>query len=397
MIPYDEALMKTLDAARLLPGEETTLEQSLGRVLARDVQSDVDIPPFDKSAMDGFACRRADLDQPLTMVDHIPAGKLPSHALGPGQCAEIMTGAAVSPGADCVVKVEDTAKNPDGRIRFNAAKTSTNICYRGEDVRIGDTVLQCGARIGPAEIALLASVGCTRPWVACRPRVAVIPTGSELVEPHRKPEGAMIRNSNSHQLCAQVTAMGATAWYDGIAGDQQAVIHSAIENAAAEKDLLLLSGGVSVGVYDLVPGILKANGFELLFESVAMKPGKPTVFGLRDDGQRRVYCCGLPGNPVSTYVIFEILVKPFLYALMGHAYQPTIVPARLKESISRKKTVRQSSIPVRLLAGGTAEPIKYHGSAHIHAMCKAHGIVTVPVGVGKLEKGQVVDVRLIMS
>lgn len=214
-------------------------------------------------------------------------------------------------------------------------------------------------------------------------------TGSELVEPSSPVSGAKIRNSNSYQLCAQAKAMNLTVNYYGIVEDRTEAIDAAVKRAKAENDLVLLSGGVSMGDYDLVPEILQNNGFTFIFDSVAMQPGRPTVFG--SDGH--VYCCGLPGNPVSTFVIFEILLKPFLYGLMGYDYAPTPIKAKLSEAIRRRKTARQSTVPVIFSEPGIVTPIDYHGSAHINAMTKAHGLLTIPIGTSELKQGEEVHVR----
>ncbi len=389
MITYDSALKAVLDSVRPLDTERIELDQSIGRVLAEPIAADMDMPPFDKSAMDGFACRRQDLEQELCIVETIPAGRMPSKPIGPGECARIMTGAPVPVGADTVVMVEHTRLVAEDRVAVTRVQQNSNICKQGEDIRTGDILLEAGERITPAHIAVLASLGATCPLVSRRPSVAVMATGSELVEPYEKATGAMIRNSNSYQLCAQVRAMGGVAHYAGIVADRPDDTDRAIKKARKNHDLILISGGVSMGDYDFVPSVLRANGFEFLFDSVAMQPGRPTIFGVSDG----CYVCGLPGNPVSTFVIFEILIKPFLFRLMGHDYAPVCVEARLSHAVSRRNAKRQSSVPVRLPSPGVATPLEYHGSAHINAFSKADGLITIPVGTRELPEGSVVNVR----
>ncbi len=224
-----------------------------------------------------------------------------------------------------------------------------------------------------------------------RPRVAVIATGDELVEPGSKPRPSQTRNSNSFQLAAQVESTGSVATNYGVARDITGDIDTMFKEAAEENDVVIISGGVSVGDFDLVPEILKQNGINLLFEKVAIKPGKPTVFGISE----KVYCFGLPGNPVSTFVLFEILVKPFLYKLMGHDYRYPNVQLPLGESLRRKETIRQRWFPVAITEAGTVKPVEYHGSAHISSLCGADGLVSMAVGVAEIEKGTIVPVRLI--
>ncbi len=389
MITFEEAFEKMMANAVPWSVEAVSLDQALGRVLGEDVLSDMDMPPFNKSAMDGYACRREDLEHPLTVVEHIPAGTFPTQAIGARQCSKIMTGAPVPEGADCVIMVEWTETVTEQTIRFTGQDTADHICLKGEDIRAGDCVLKAGARIGPAHVAMLASVGCVTPQVNRPARVGVIATGSELVEPSLTPQPAEIRNSNSYQLCAQIAQMGALPRYYGIVEDQADVIHRVIATAKAENDVILLSGGVSMGDFDLVPDVLRENGFEFLFDSVAMQPGRPTVFGRYD----HKFCFGLPGNPVSTYVVFDIMVKPFLYQLMGHAFCAPFVTATLDQRIKRRKTARLSTLPVVFTGPGTVSPVEYHGSAHIGAMSKAQGLISMPVGTKEIAKGSDVHVR----
>lgn len=391
MIPFDEAYKIVISAARQLGVEDIELSAALGRILADDVTADLDMPPFNKSAMDGYACHRSDLMLDLTVIETIAAGVHPSRAIAPGECAKIMTGAMVPDGADCVVMVEMTESVNASTIRFTGRETDANICYRGEDIRKGDTVLRKGDRILPQHAAVLATVGCIKPRVTCRPRVAVLATGSEIVEPAERPGPAQIRNSNSSQLCAQISLTGLTPKYLGIADDTTKSIGHALNQASRNNDVILVSGGVSAGDFDLVPDIMRENGFEILFQKVAVKPGMPIVFGIRNE----VYCFGLPGNPVSTFVIFEILVKPFLFRLMGHNFQPPASSMKLAKPIVRRKTDRDSWIPVRRTDQGSVEAIEYHGSAHLTALTESYGLICVPHGVSELKEGTSVDVRQI--
>jgi molybdopterin molybdotransferase len=227
--------------------------------------------------------------------------------------------------------------------------------------------------------------------VSHQPKVGIITTGDELVEPYTQPDFSQIRNSNSYQLAAQISTMAAIPVYYGIAPDQEQAIDSMLKKAISETDVILLSGGVSMGDFDLVPKVLRQNNIQLVFEKVAIKPGKPTIFGLSD----RAFFFGMPGNPVSTLIIFEILVKPFLYKMMGYDFKPVIIEKQLSKTISRKRTERKSCIPVAFAKNGKARPVEYHGSAHINAMCDADGIVEIPVGVAEIKEGTLVDVRQI--
>lgn len=380
-------------AAPQLGAERVRIHDALGRVLAQDVPADMDMPPFDKSAMDGYACRRQDLADPLEVIETIQAGQVPQRTIGENQCAKIMTGAMLPKGADCVIMIEFTETSGETTVRFTGGHTRDNVCPQGEDIRKGELVLHKGARIGPQEIAMLATVGCVEPVVARRPAVGIIGTGDELVEPSATPTPAQIRNSNSYQLEAHVATVSAVPYNLGVAKDTEAAIDAALKHAIAETDVVLLSGGVSMGDFDLVPKVLRQNHIELLFEKIAIKPGKPTVFGVSDGA-----CFfGLPGNPVSTFVLFEILVKPFLFKMMGHEFRPPIISARLENAIRRKRTEREAWIPVAFTADGGVTTVEYHGSAHSHALCYADGLVRVPPRVDRIEEGSYVRVRQIRS
>jgi len=391
MISFDKAAEIMMKAARPLGTETVDLTGALFRILAEDVRADRDMPPFDKSAMDGYACRREDLRNNLQVVEEIPAGAVPQKPIGRNECSRIMTGAQVPEGADCVIMVEDT-KNPTGQtVRFVGQDTANHICHLGEDLKKGDIVLKKGTRIKPQHIAVLATVGEDRPRVALRPRVGIIATGDELVEPNLKPEPTQIRNSNSYQIFSQLKAMGALPRYHGIARDTKASLVEMIKSARGESDVLLLSGGVSMGDYDLVPGVLSENGFDILFHKVGIKPGRPTLFGVSD----QAFCFGLPGNPVSTFVTFELFVKPFLFKMMGHEFKPLMASLQLGETITRAKAERRSWLPVVRTKDGRIIPMEYHGSAHLTALCGAEGLLSIPEGVKEIKQGEWIDVRQI--
>ncbi len=391
MLTFEKALEIVLDSARVIGTERVALAGVVNRVLAEDVRSDTDIPPFNKSAMDGFACRREDLGNKLKVVETIAAGKQPEKSIGASECSKIMTGAVVPQGADCVIMVEFTENVSENVIRFIGKETADNICAQGEDIRAGGIVLEKGTIVRPKHIATLASVGCANPIVYVRPRVGVIATGSELVEPSQVLSGYQIRDSNSFQLCAQVETVGAVTKNYGIASDTKEAIDVAVKKAMGENDVVLVCGGVSVGEFDFVPQVLRENGVKLLFEKIAIKPGKPTVFGMR--GQ--MYCFGVPGNPVSGFVIFEVLIKPFLYKLMGHNFQARGVKLPLATTVTQKKAGSPSWIPVAITKEGKVAPVEYHGSAHFGALCSADGLICLAKGPCELQEGTLVSVRCI--
>jgi len=391
MRSFAEAYDIVMNSARRLGSQRVELGLALNRVLAEDVASDMDMPPFNKSTMDGFACRRADLANELTVIETILAGAMPKRTVGRNQCAKIMTGAVVPQGADCVIMVEHTEAVAHNRIRFVGKDTNSNICPKGQDVKKGDVILRAGVLVKAQHIAMLASFGCIRPLVSVQPRVGIIASGDELVEPDQKPTACQIRNSNSYQLAAQVADSSAIPTNYGIAADTRECIGEVLKEAMAENDVVIISGGVSVGDSDLVRDILKGINVRLLFERVAVKPGRPTVFGVSG----KAFCFGLPGNPVSSFVMFELLVKPFLYKMMGHDLKPTFSRGQLQTTVKRQMAERDSWLLVTLAENGRVAQIDYHGSAHINALCEADGLLCVPAGVAEIKEGTAVTVRQI--
>ncbi|MCK5077245.1 MAG: molybdopterin molybdotransferase MoeA, partial [Calditrichia bacterium] len=303
--------------------------------MAEDVKSDRELPPFNRVAMDGYACRRADINKDLEILEIVPAGHQPQKIIGENQCAKVMTGCPLPKGAEMVFMVEYSEELAGNKVRFignEKQAKAANYALMGEDISAGEMVLPKGTLIAPKHIGVLASVGYAEPKVIVQPKVGIIATGDEIVEPSQTPEPHQIRNSNSYQLFTQIKRAGAIPQYYGIAADTFEAINSSLEKAASECDVILLSGGVSMGDFDLVPDVLKAANFEILFNKVAVKPGKPTTLAVSS----RAVCFGMPGNPVSTFVIFEIMVKPFLYQLMGHTFKQQAIKLILAETFSRK-------------------------------------------------------------
>jgi molybdopterin molybdotransferase len=387
LTPFTEVMEIILRSASTLGSEEIALDEAAGRVLAEDVVSSIDMPPFNKSAMDGFACRRADLDMPLKIVETAAAGRMPEKEIGRGECTRIMTGAAVPGGADTVVMLEDTEES-DGTVRILRRSSRSNICPLGEDIRGGETVLKRGTLLRPPEIAVLAAAGTTEISVAVRPSLGIAVTGNELAEPGRPAGPGMIWNSNGPQLVAQAVGSGLPAEYLGIVPDEPGAVPALTEKAEAATDIFIFSGGISMGDYDFVPEGLEEAGFELLVHGAAIKPGRPLLFGRK----KGCWVFGLPGNPVSVFVLFEVVVKPFCFKVMGHEYRPLEVAVRLESDFNRKDATREAHIPVVLIPGGRVRMIEYHGSAHIHSYTKADGIMRIPAGVSALAAGEEVKV-----
>ncbi len=370
--------------------EKVNLWDSIGRVLAVDVISDMNMPPFNKTAVDGYACCMADAKDELEVIEIIPAGSIPSKTVMKGQCSKIMTGAMIPNGADCVLMVEDTKEVSKNRIIFTGNKPRANICILGEDMKTGEVAIKKGTTLSAQHIAIMAALGCTHPTVSIKPRVAVLVTGDELVEPNQVPTGGQIRNSNGHQLVGQILKANATPNYIGIVKDTEEATYEAIDKALKESDIVILTGGVSMGDYDYVPSVMKKLGIQILFDSIAIQPGKPTKFGVKDG--KLIF--GLPGNPVSSYMQFVILVNPAIQKLMGGVPNTkSVVRLPLSNGYNRKKVERLGLIPVLVNDNDKVEAVEFHGSAHIFALAKAEGYIMIPLGKSEIKEGELVDVR----
>jgi molybdopterin molybdotransferase len=391
MILFEDALEIIRKSVSPLSSEKATLENCLGRVLSSDVFSDMDIPPFDKAAVDGYACRLADLEKDLTVIETIPAGKVPAKFVNAGECSKLMTGGMLPSGADTVIMVEDVKITGPDTIRFIASFTAPNFCPRAEDIKKGAKVLEKGTLIRPQEIAILASVGCADPVVFKQPRIGIISTGDELVEPAESPALSQIRNSNAYQLLAQAQQANCLAVYFGIARDTEEATLQMIQKVSSECDIVLLTGGISAGDFDFVPAVIKQAGYDIKFRSLAVQPGKPVIFATR--GEK--YLVALPGNPVSSFVQFEVLVKHLIKLISGKTSQDLQLKIPMGIDYTRKKAGRKAFFPVYVSAEGTALPVEYHGSAHIHSYIHAHGIVSIEIGETEIKKGALVNVRLV--
>lgn len=389
MITYEKAIEIVQSNIIQLGTERVELPKSLNRVLREDIFSDMNMPPFNKSAMDGFACRKEDIGNELEIIESIQAGYKPKKIVGKNQCSKIMTGAQIPEGADCVIIFEDVEYISENKIKFLKEKTSNNICYKGEDVIVGQKLLSSGIRITEKVISSIAMVGNWQPLVSIKPKVGIISTGDEIVEPFAKPNESQIRNTNAYQLLFQVEKFGCIPNYYGIVKDKQEEILSALKKAKEENDLIILTGGVSMGEFDLIPESLKKVGFNLLFEKVQQQPGKPTVFG-KDESK---FVFGMPGNPVSSFIVFEFFAKQLLAGMMGLKTFYKELNLELGQSYKRKRSERLGRIPVQINDDGKVIPVEYHGSAHINSLVDADGIISIPIGVVELKEGTKVNVR----
>jgi molybdopterin molybdotransferase len=391
MVDLEKALALTGSHPIRLGEELVPLKEALGRVLAEDICADRDMPPFPRATMDGYACRQEDLPGPLTVLESIPAGITPISKVEKGQCSKIMTGGMVPEGADCVIMQEYVDTEQDGRILFTATDTDRNISPRGQDLKEGDMLIPAGTILTPGHMGNISSTGKVQLKVARQMTIGILATGSELVNPDQVPEGAQIRNSNSQQLFAQVRRAGHIPKNLGIAGDQIELLSEKIPEALEQSDLLILTGGASVGELDLVPGVLEDLGLRLEFQRVAMQPGKPVTFAHRGGDA----CFGLSGNPVSSFVQFELLVRPYLEICSGATPIYRRIRLSMKAAFKRPHADRQFFLPVQLTENGGCEPVDYHGSGHLHALARAIGFAEMAKDQYLFEKGDQVYVRLL--
>lgn len=403
MIELKEARALVLRAAKPLAAETVPLARALGRTLARDVRAREAIPPFAKSAMDGYAVRAADTRPAaagragaaarveLRVVEDLPAGRLSRRALGPGQASRIMTGAPLPRGADAVVMVEDTERTgTDGVLVRRAVRPGDNIGLAGEDLKEGETALARGTIIGPAETGMLAAVGLARVPVVRRPRIAVISTGDEIAEAGERKRPGQIRNANGPALAAMAVAAGAEASYLGIARDRSGSLTAKLARAR-RADIVVLSGGVSVGDHDLVKDGLGAAGVRTIFWKVRIKPGKPVFFGRR--GRQLVF--GLPGNPTSAMVTFFLFVVPAVERLLGRTGErPGTARAVLAAPLSLQPG-RTQLLRGRIVSTGPVlevAPYEDQRSGVLRSMVHSRVLIVVPAEVSRIEAGTEVEI-----
>lgn len=398
MLSYEQARRKVIEqitaSKRTIATESLRLENALGRVLAQEIKTDREYPPFHRSVRDGYAVRAVDAvpGAKLRCVGEIRAGDEWKTPLRAATCVQIMTGAAVPEGADVVVMVEHTKLEGD-IIHFDrAASPGQHIVPRGCEAHAGDVVLRAGARLGFAELAQAAQVGAIELQVARKPRVAILSTGDEIVSPQLNPGPFQIRNSNGVSLAAQAQLAGGVPVPLGNAPDRVEALREAIQRGLKE-DVLVLSGGVSMGKYDLVEPVLKELGAEFFFDAVAIRPGRPTVFGRCGNA----FVFGLPGNPVSTMVTFELFVVPALDLLSGATARPLpLLRAKLGQSMNEKAGMTHF-LPARLEwpeGAPVVQALRWQGSGDIAAASQANCFLVVPADRERLEAGGDVQVLL---
>jgi molybdopterin molybdotransferase len=403
LTPLQDAQKIVLDAAHPLGLEKVGLLEVLGRVLGEDVVAQRDNPPWDNSAMDGFAVRYDDIKQEraiekaviLNVIEDVPAGKMATKTVGPGQAIRIMTGAPVPRGADTVIKVEDTEHTPDSVKVFKPEPRGSNIRPQGEDVKKGECIIAKGTQIRPGEAGMLAILARSFVFVYQKPRVAILSTGDELADLDERFSEEKIINSNSWGIAAAVQEAGGVPFLLGIAKDNPAALKEKITHGL-NADILVLSGGVSMGDYDFTKAVFKDLGAEMHFWKLAIRPGQPLAFG-KIQGR---LAFGLPGNPVSSMVTFEQLVRPAMLKMGGHrSYGRPAVQAQFQESFKKKPDRRHFLRGVLTREGGVfkVRTTGDQGSGILTSMVKANCLIDIPQEVEKLDPGDTVTVQILSA
>ena len=398
MLTYEQARSKVIDQVEKAKGPRATASISvwdaLGFVLAEEIKTDRDYPPFHRSTRDGYAVRAVEAAQGATLrcVAETKAGDTVAQPLAAGTCVQIMTGAAVPDGANAVVMIEHATREGDS-VRFDrAAQPEQNIVPRGSEGKQGEKILCSGTRLGYAELALAAQVGATQLRCAAKPRIAILSTGDEVVAIDQKPGAFQIRNSNSVSLAAQVRLAGGEPILLGNASDQIGDLREKISRGLRE-DVLVLSGGVSMGKYDLVETVLKDLGAEFYFDAVAIRPGKPAVFGKCQN----TFVFGLPGNPVSTMVTFELFVVPAIDLLSGaKARDLPLVEAHLSAALNEKPGLAHF-LPARVEWSSATPEVRvlpWQGSGDIAALARANCFLVVAADRAQVNVGETVPILL---
>lgn len=399
MIPIEEgleivrALARQKDRPDRMRAESVGLTSVRGRILREDILADADSPPFDKAIRDGFAVRWQDvaaIPSVLEVIGESRAGQAAGVEVRKGTCCEIMTGAPLPDGADAVVMVEHTERIDSRSVRIlRSVREAEGLLRRSSEARAGERILSAGRKIALADIGALASVGKAEVLVSAKPRVAILATGDELVEVRQQPESGQIRNSNSYTLHTQVVEAGAEPVLLGIARDNHADLREKI-GRGLQEDMLLVSGGVSMGKYDFVEEIFAEFGVEVRFDKIAMKPGKPTVFGSRGD----TFVFGLPGNPVSTIVAFHMFVRPLILHLLKAEHESTKMATAQLDSATKRDPARTAIVPavVRFQNGSyRIHAAPWKGSSDLAGMSRANALVVIPLGEGSMLPGERVD------
>jgi molybdopterin molybdotransferase len=409
MLSVDDALNLVARHALPLSPRRLALEEAAGLELAEEVVSAVNSPPYDKTLMDGYAVVSSDRSEVRKVLEEVGAGSVPHRPVTPGTATRLMTGAPLPEGADAVIPFEETELDGDHHVRFlrTDTKPGQHMLSLGAALKIGQRVFDRGVRLRPIEIGILAEIGHAVVRVRPRPKVAVLPTGNELVAVNERPAAGQIRNSNGPMLVASITRDGGQAIELPVARDEKRELHRLIQ-AGLEADVLLLCGGVSAGKFDLVPEALSELGVVEVFHKIALRPGKPLWFGVKqvvdpDGTQRQVLVFGLPGNPVSSLVCYELFARPTVAALAGRGFASVPTASASLSHDFHYKGGRASCLPAAISdvesgerTSGELPPVEilpWHGSADLVTLARANALVLLGTEPLTLNRGTTVTVR----
>jgi molybdopterin molybdotransferase len=402
MISYEEAKKLVFDKAFTLPHESVFLNEALGRVIAEDIKAPHPLPPFNNSAMDGFALRSDDTQgKPpfkLRLVGEEPAGKIYEKGVSPGETVKIMTGAPLPEGADAVIPLEEVEEKEERIVIERKVKRWENVRFSGEDVEEGEAVIRKGERLNSSHIGLLAALGKVSVKVYARPRVGIIVTGEELKEVWESLSSGSIRNSNTYALCAQVRTAGAIPLDFGRVGDELEQTIEILKRALSVCEIVLTTGGVSMGQYDLVKVAFGKVGAERIFWKVAQKPAKPLAFYLYEEGKNRRFLFGLPGNPGAVMVSFEEYIRPLINLMMGRKdHLPVEFEAKLLHDFKKKKgRLNFLRVQLREEKGEIwVESVGRQGSGILKTLTQTQALALIPAGKEFLPAGTRVKVHLV--
>jgi len=387
MMQYEEALENILKNTYPLSAEKVMIEESVGRILKEDIYSKIKMPPFDKAAVDGYAINVQDVKNvpiKLRNIGIIQAGDPFEKKLTKGDCVKIMTGAPLPPGTDSVVMIEDTRQFDDFVEILKVIKKGENVCFQGEDIGEGQKVIDQGTKISSSHVAVLATVGRRFIRMSGKPKVSILNTGGEIVQPGVKLSKNKIYNSNGPMLQALLKSDGVESCFLGIVKDNIEELKSVIKNGF-KANILLISGGVSMGEYDLIPEVLENMEVKKIFHKVNIKPGKPLFFGIKN----KTLIFGIPGNPISNFLAYLIFIRPALYKMLGHSnFQPDFKTGLIDREFNTK-TERKHFVLVKITKNKNhyyLTPIFSHGSADILALSKADGFMVVDTNISTIEK-----------
>ncbi len=394
MLSIPEARALIAQTVHVLPPSRVPLAQAHGRTLRESLTADEDIPAFDRSAMDGYAIRADDPAAKFRVVCEVPAGTVPERKIAPGECARVFTGSAMPDGATQVI-VQEVAQRSGDSVVFSHRGKGGNVRLRGEDAREGSVLIERGTVLGPVELSLCAQLGKVTPLVAPRPRILHLATGGELTAPDETPAAGKIRDSNSTLIAALAAGAGAEIAHQFRIGDDPAQLAGAITGAGIESwDMLLLSGGASVGDHDFGARTLRELGFSLHFTQLDLRPGKPLTFGTR--GRHLAFV--IPGNPLSHLVCWHLVIRAAFDMLAIGALEFALVEAPLGGSVALKGNPRETWWPARLAwenGGAKFAPLKWQSSGDLTGILGLDALIRVPAGTAGVQPGEIISARLI--